>query len=161
MIRSSKPSIRVWPLATICGSKLLLRSRGTARSILETDDPALSPRVRMLINDMRLEWSELDRRIRCFDDEFATRAREDERARRLATIPGIGVLNATALLAAIGDGQSFARGRNLAAWLGLIPRQETTGGKPRLKGITKRGNVYLRKLLIHGARAAIGPLSGS
>jgi transposase len=71
------------------------------------------------------------------------------------------VLNATALLAAIGDGQSFARGRNLAAWLGLVPRQETTGGKPRLKGITKRGNVYLRELLIHGARAAVGPLSGS
>ena len=95
----------------------------------------------------------------CFDNEFAARAREDERARRLATIPGIGVLNATALVAAVGDGQSFARGRDLSAWLGLVPRQQTTGGRPRLKGITKRGNVYLRKLLIHGARAAITPLS--
>jgi transposase len=130
-------------------------------AILEGDDPALSPRVRMLISDMRFEWSELDRRIGCFDDEFATRAREDEGARRLATIPGIGVLNATALVAAIGNGQSFARGRDLAAWLGLVPRQQTTGGKPRLKGITKRGDVYLRKLLIQGARAAMTPLAAA
>jgi transposase len=130
-------------------------------AILEDERAALSPRVRVLINDMREEWAELDRRIRVFDDEFAARAREDESTRRLATIPGIGVLNATALVAAIGKGQNFARGRDLAAWLGLVPRQQTTGGKPRLKGITKRGNVYLRKLLIHGARAAMTPLSGT
>ena len=103
----------------------------------------------------------LDHRICTFDDEFATRAREDERARRLATISGIGVLSVTALVAAIGDGQSFAHGRDLAAWLGLVPRQATTGGKPRLKGISKRGNVYLRKLLIHGSRAALVSLSRS
>ena len=130
-------------------------------AILEGNEEALSPRVRELINDMRSEWGELDRRICAFDNEFAARAREDEGARRLATIPGIGVLNATALVAAIGNGQSFARGRDLSAWLGLVPRQQTTGGKPRLKGITKRGNVYLRKLLIHGARAAMIPLSGT
>ena len=129
--------------------------------ILEGGDPALSVRVCTLIKDMREEWCELDRRICAFDNEFAARAREDERARRLATIPGIGVLNATALVAAVGDGQSFARGRDLSAWLGLVPRQQTTGGRPRLKGITKRGNVYLRKLLIHGARAAMTPLSGT
>jgi transposase len=82
-------------------------------------------------------------------------------ARRLATIPGIGVLNATALVAAIGDGQAFARGRDLAAWLGLVPRQATTGGKPRLLGISKRGNKYLRKLLVHGARAALPVLAKS
>ena len=70
------------------------------------------------------------------------------------TIPGIGVLTASALIAAIGQGESFARGRDLAAWLGLVPRQVTTGGRPRLVGISKRGNKYLRKLLIHGARAA-------
>jgi transposase len=130
-------------------------------AILEDDGPALSPRVRVLISDMRSEWGELDQRIRAFDNEFAAHAREGEDTRRLATIPGIGVLNATALVAAIGNGQSFARGRDLAAWLGLVPRQATTGGKPRLKGITKRGNVYLRKLLIHGARSAMAPLSGT
>jgi transposase len=74
------------------------------------------------------------------------------------TIPGIGVLNATALIAAIGQGKSFARGRDLATRLGLVPRQVTTGGRPRLLGISKRGNKYLRKLLIHGARAALPTL---
>lgn len=130
-------------------------------SMLEGYETALSPRVRASISDMREEWCALDHRICAFDDEFATRAREDERARRLTTIPGIGVLSATALVAAIGDGQSFARGRDLAAWLGLVPRQATTGGKPRLKGISKRGNVYLRKLLIHGSRAALVSLARS
>jgi transposase len=103
----------------------------------------------------------LSPRIRRFDNEFAAHARSDADARRLATIPGIGVLNATALLAAIGDGRTFACGRDLAAWLGLVPRQVTTGGKPRLVGITKRGNKYLRKLLIHGARAALPSLATS
>ena len=124
----------------------------------EGGEVPFSPRVRALIEDMRAEWRELDRRIGAFDDEFAARARTDEAARRLATIPGIGVLNATALVAAIGTGEAFARGRDLAAWLGLVPRQATTGGKPRLLGISKRGNGYLRKMLIHGARAALPSL---
>ena len=123
-----------------------------------TQVEALSQRMRMLIQDMRSQWHELDRRIAEFDKELADWARDDEAARRLRTIPGIGVLNATALVAAIGHGESFARGRDLAAWLGLVPRQVTTGGKPRLVGITKRGNKYLRKLLIHGARAALPTL---
>src|SRR6202040_171471 len=71
------------------------------------------------------------------------------------------VLNATALVAAIGNGATFARGRDLTAWLGLVPRQGTRGGKPRLLGISKRGNKYRRKLLIHGARAALPSLSAS
>jgi transposase len=125
------------------------------------DNHSLSPRVRRLIDDMRAEWFELDGRIAAFDNEFAASARSDADARRLATIPGIGVLNATALLAAIGKGQTFARGRDLAAWLGLVPRQVTTGGKPHLVGITKRGNKYLRKLLIHGARAALPSIATS
>lgn len=121
----------------------------------------LGARMRMLVEDMRAEWRELDRRIGAFDDEFAAQARSDQAARRLATIPGIGVLNATALVAAIGMGEGFARGRDLVAWLGLVPRQITTGGKPRLVGITKRGNKYLRRLLIHGARAALPSLMTS
>ena len=118
----------------------------------------LSQRMRVLIEDMRLQWSELDRRIAELDKELAEWVRNEEAAHRLITIPGIGVLNATALIAAIGQGESFARGRDLAAWLGLVPRQVTTGGKPRLVGISKRGNKYLRKLLIHGARAALPTL---
>ena len=76
-------------------------------------------------------------------------------ARLLTTIPGIGAINATALAAAIGHAGTFGRGRDLAAWLGLMPKQMTTGGRPKLLGISKRGNVYLRKMLIHGARAAV------
>ena len=75
--------------------------------------------------------------------------------------PGKQNQEADHLRAAIGDGQTFARGRDLAAWLGLVPRQLTTGGKPRLVGITKRGNKYLRKLIIHGARSALPSLATS
>ncbi|HKW20087.1 MAG TPA: IS110 family transposase [Ktedonobacterales bacterium] len=127
--------------------------------ILQGEELWLSPRVRSLLEDMRAEWRELDRRIESFNDEFAVQAKTDDAARRLATIPGVGVLNATALVAAGGNAATFARGRDLAAWLGLVPRQLTTGGKPRLLGISKRGNKYLRKLLVHGARAALPSLS--
>ena len=130
-------------------------------AMLEGEEVRLSPRVRSLLQDMQAEWRELDRRIEAFDDEFAAQAKSDNAARRLATIPGIGVLNATALAAAVGNAATFARGRDLAAWLGLVPRQMTTGGKPRLWGISKRGNKYLRKLLVHGARAALPSLSAS
>lgn len=118
----------------------------------------LSERMRRLTEDMRAQWAELDCRIAELDKELAEWARNEEAARRLMSIPGIGVLNATALIAAIGEGESFARGRDLAAWLGLVPRQITTGGRPRLVGISKRGNKYLRKILIHGARAALPTL---
>jgi transposase len=79
----------------------------------------------------------------------------DEACRRLIEIPGIGATIATALVAAIGRGRAFEAGRAMAAWLGLVPRQRSTGGVPRLLGISKRGNKYLRKLLVHGARAAL------
>jgi transposase len=132
--------------------------------VLDGEDSSpslLSPRMRLLVDDMRAQWHELDRRIAAFDAEFVTAARSDETARRLSTIPGIGVLNATALVAAVGDARTFARARDLAAWLGLVPRQATTGGRPRLLGITKRGNKYLRTLLIHGARAVLPSLATS
>jgi transposase len=129
--------------------------------ILAGEEVRLSQRVRGLLEDMMAEWRQLDRRIEAFDDEFAALAKTDEAARRLVSIPGIGALNATALVAAIGNGATFACGRDLAAWLGLVPRQVTTGGKPRLMGISKRGNKYLRKLLVHGARAALPSLSAS
>ena len=109
----------------------------------------------MLVADIRAQWQELDRRIGEFDAEFVRWAKENEDARRLVTIPGVGVTISTALIAAVGKAETFEHGRDLAAWLGLVPRQSTTGGKPRLMGISKRGNKYLRKLLIHGARAAL------
>jgi transposase len=129
--------------------------------LLDTEKPMLRPRIRLLILDMRERWQALDQRIASLDAEFAEQARSDDRARRLLTIPGIGALNATALVAAVGDAGTFRRGRDLAAWLGLVPRQATTGGKPRLLGITKRGSRYLRKVLIQGARAAMPTLRRS
>jgi transposase len=121
---------------------------------------ALSPRIRLLIEDLRTEWRALDERIAAFDGEFVRMARDDEAVRRLTKIPGIGTINATALAAAVGHAHAFRRGRDMAAWLGLTPRQMTTGGKPRLLGISKRGNRYLRKNLIHGARAVLHLLAG-
>jgi transposase len=128
-------------------------------AVLDGGEAQLSSRMLQLIGDMKSEWAALDQRIAAFDNEFAAQAKTDVVARRLASIPGIGVLNATALAAAFGDAATFERGRDLAAWLGLVTRQMTTGGKPRLLGITKRGNKYLRKLLVHGARAALPSLS--
>lgn len=89
---------------------------------------------------------ECDRRITAF-------VRGDEAARRLAEVPGIGVVTASALVATVGDGRDFVNGRQFAAWLGLVPRQYSTGGIPRLGRITKRGDRYLRTLLVHGARS--------
>src|SRR6202035_4169919 len=125
----------------------------------QPDGSGVGPRVRLLLDDMLDQWRGLDRRIAALDDEFAAMARNDPAARRLATIPGVGVLNATALVAAIGDGRTFSRGRDLSAWLGLVPRQASTGGRPKLLGITKRASKYLRKLIIQGARAALPGLS--
>lgn len=88
-------------------------------------------------------------------------ARTDDRARRLTGIPGIGALNATALVAAVGSAETLSKGRDLAAWLRLVPRQATTGGRPKLLGITKRGSRYLRKVLIQSARSAMPSLTRS
>ena len=138
------------------------RALGLALATLVDDEGCgLSARMRALIKEARREWVELDARIAALDREFVETARTSAPARRLATIPGIGALNATALTAAVGEAEDFASARDLAAWLGLVPRQTTTGGKARLGGITKRGNVYLRTLLIHGARAALPGLSRS
>jgi len=132
------------------------------RMLFESND-ALSPRMQHLIGGpyVRAEWKELDEKIGALNREFVQLARNDAAARRLTSIPGIGVLNATALIAAVGDASSFAKARDLGSWLGLVPRQYSTGGKPRLLGISKRGNTYLRTLLIHGARAALPSLSAS
>jgi transposase len=106
------------------------RALGLALGVLlDEERPGLSPRVQVLLGEMRAEWAELDARIAALDREFVETARTSAPARRLATIPGIGALNATALTAAIGEAEDFASARDLAAWLGLVPRQTTTGGR--------------------------------
>lgn len=135
------------------------RLRHLLADLLDPATGSLSARMAFLLGDMRTRWDELGRRIAAFDAEFSAMARTDERARRLTSIPGIGALNATALVAAVGNAATFTKGRDLAAWLGLVPRQATTGGKPKLLGITKRGSRYLRKMLIQGARSAMPTLA--
>ncbi len=115
----------------------------------------LTPLFRRLLEGLRQDLEELDRRIDEMDQEIATAAKEDPVVQRLQTVPGIGPITATALVAAAGDGTQFKRGRDLSAWLGLTPGQHSSGGKERLLGISKRGDSYLRTLLIHGARSVL------
>ncbi len=97
---------------------------------------------------IKTEVADLERQLRAWH-------RSHEASRRLATIPGVGMITATALVATIGDGSQFRSGRHLAAWLGLVPRQHSSGGKSRLGRISKHGDGYLRRLLVHGARAVL------
>ena len=107
---------------------------------------------RALLRELGDELRRLDARVKRFDAQIAAR---ESACRRLSAIPGIGVLTATALVAAVGEAGKFWNGREMAAWLGLVPRQHSTGGRPTLLGVSKRGDRYLCTLLVHGARAAL------
>lgn len=122
-------------------------------SVLEDAEQPLSDRMRALTFRLWEHWRFLDAEIKKVSTELETIARSRDDCRRLLTVPGVGPLVATALVASVGDGKQFRRGRELAAWLGLVPREHSTGGKQRLLGISKRGSSYLRKLMIHGARS--------
>ncbi len=111
-----------------------------------------------MLGELFEDVGRLDRRIAAATREIERLAARDDRARRLMTIPGIGPLAATALLGALGDGRQLRRVRDLAAWLGLVPRQYSPGGKTILLGISKRGNRYVRRLLVHGARPCVAHL---
>lgn len=121
-------------------------------SALPAYQEQLPPFLYSVLLQLHSELLRLDEEIRSYEKHLERYAKESAAVRRLLTIPGIGLLTATALVAACGDPKAFKNGRHFAAWLGLVPRQETSGGKAALRGITKRGDVYLRKLLIHGAR---------
>ena len=123
--------------------------------ILEDAENSLSAMFRELLSELHEELVHLDDKITSLDEKLDNIAAQHEDCRRLLTIPGVGVLTATALIAAIGDISVFKNGRELAAWLGLVPRQHSTGGKATLLGISKRGDNYLRTLLIHGGRAVV------
>jgi transposase len=129
--------------------------------ILEDGSNALTPRSRQLLAELRQELQQLDGKLEEVTKEIGRLAREDEACRRLTGIPGIGPIISTALTAAVGNGSGFRKGRDLAAWLGLVPRQHSSGGKPTLLGISKRGNCYLRKLFIEGARGVFARLNRS
>jgi transposase len=123
--------------------------------ILEDATLNLSGSFRMLLAQLKLELDQLASCIDQMDILIQKTASENEACQRLTTIPGIGPVTATALVAAVGNASGFRRGRDLAAWVGMVPREYSTGGKQRLLGISKRGNRYLRRLFVQGARVVM------
>jgi len=113
-----------------------------------------------MLRYMRDELAELDIRLAGYNRRIRNLFRSNEMCQRIGQIEGVGPITATALVAAIGDKSCFKNGRQFAAWLGLVPKQHSSGGKARLLGISKRGDRYLRTLLIHGARAVLGKAAG-
>lgn len=124
-------------------------------TILQDTDAKLSGVVRLLLAQLKLELEQLAIRLEEADAVIQQMAQESEVCRRLDAIPGVGPITATALIAAIGNGAAFRKGRDFAAWVGLVPGEYSTGGKQKLLGISKRGNCYLRKLFVQGARAVL------
>jgi transposase len=123
--------------------------------ILEDADVKLSGALRMLLAQLKLDLDQLAERIDEADVVIQKTADENEACQRLVEIPGIGPVTATAVIAAIGNGGAFHKGREFSAWLGIVPREHSTGGQQKLLGISKRGNSYLRRLFVQGARAVL------
>ena len=123
--------------------------------ILEDGENGLPGVFRQLIDRLGAHLKELDRQVSELEVQIQNWHRESVASKRLAQVPGIGPMTASALVASIGEAKNFENGRQLAAWLGLVPRQHSSGGKPTLLGISKCGDTDLRILLIHGARAVI------
>ncbi len=139
-------------VAVACGRRVLLRR---LPEVLEEGDNELTDPARALLWELYQELSALEARMDELDRRIEQQAREREACCRLREAPGIGPMIATALVAKAGDGRHFHSARHFSASLGLVPRQDSTGGRPRLLGISKRGDKYLRTLLIHGARALL------
>ena len=123
--------------------------------ILAKRGDVLSPRMIRIMEDLSGDWRRLDERIKHITEEIEVLAHGSESCRQLMTAPGIGPLIASAMVAAIGNGTAFAKGRDFAAWLGLVPKQMSTGDRTILGRISKRGNRYLRTLIMQGARVIL------
>jgi transposase len=133
----------------------LITLRKKVPEILAYEGNELTPRARSIFRELHDELLEIEGKIAYVERKINQIFKDSEPCQRLAQIMGVGPLTSTALVAAVGDAQVFKNGRHMAAWLGLVPRQYSTGGKSRLLGISKRGDRYLRTLLIHGARSAL------
>lgn len=129
--------------------------RRAVPEVLEDGENGLSECFRALVGEEYARVCTLDKQVKELERALLSLSRQDPAFERLQAVPGFGPVVASALLGAVGDARAFAGARELAAWLGLVPRQYTTGGKPRLMGITKRGDKYLRALLVHGARSVV------
>jgi transposase len=124
-------------------------------TILAKQTEVLSPRMVRIVSDLAGDWRQLDERIEIVTDEIETLAKSDDNCRRVMTVPGIGPIISSAMVAAIGNGAAFARGRDYSAWLGLVPKQMSTGDRTILGRISKRGNGYLRMLFMQAARVIL------
>jgi transposase len=125
--------------------------RAELPGILATRTDVLSPRVVRIIEDLSADWRRLDARIEGLSGEIETFARQDQHCERLMTVPGIGPMISSAMVAAIGTGDVFSKGRDFGAWLGLVPKQISTGDRTILGSISRRGNRYLRALFVQAA----------
>jgi len=123
--------------------------------ILAKRTDVLSPRMVRIVSDLAGDWRQLDDRIETVTDEIETLAKADDNCRRVMTVPGIGPIISSAMVAAIGNGSAFAKGRDYSAWLGLVPKQMSTGDRTILGRLSKRGNSYLRMLFIQAARVIL------
>jgi len=124
-------------------------------TLLSHRTDVLSLRMIHLIEDLAGDWRRLDERIETLTRDITAVARQDAGCQRLMGIPGVGVITASAMVAAIGTGAAFSKGRDFAAWLGLVPKQISTGGRTILGGLSKRGNRYLRTLFVGGAQVLL------
>src|ERR1051325_3365729 len=129
--------------------------RNSLFAILENRKDEISPRTAKLIRGLYEDWCCLDKRIDSVTGEIEDLSQAEAKCRRLMSVPGIGPLISTAVVAAISTGEAFERGRDFAAWLGLVPRQHSTGGRSVLGRISKRGSRYLRTLLIQAAKVLL------
>lgn len=136
------------------------RLRKALPFILEDAENGFSPLARELFGDLYRQLLELDDKISFYDRKIGQIFMSSPVCQRLAQVEGVGPMTATALVAAIGDAKNFKNGRQLAAWLGLVPRQHSSGDRYKLLSITKRGDRYLRTLLIHGARSVVRRAEG-
>ena len=139
----------------LVASQQLARLRAVIPVWLEDAENGLTDRFRRLLSGLWDDLKTLDRRVAELDDEIKMIAQSEPEAKRLQQLRGVGPLVATALLATVGNAEQFANGRQMAASLGLTPRQHSSGGKDRLLSISKRGDAHLRSILIHGARSVI------
>jgi transposase len=144
-----------------CSELGITTSRGASRIhdlsviIEDPDDPRIPAFAREALAVLMAQLRAVKEAIRTLERKLQVWHRSQQASQRLTTIPGVGVMTATALVATIGDGSQFQSGRHLSAWLGLVPRQHSSGGKSRLGRISKRGDGYVRRLLVHGSRAVL------
>src|SRR5437588_7752453 len=135
--------------------------RKALAEILSSDTGVLSPRMVGLVTDLVQDWRRLDERIAAVSAEIEALAKQEDGCQRLMTVPGVGPIISSAVVAAIGNGTGFKQGRHFGAWLGLVPKQESTGDRTILGKISKRGNKYLRTLFVQAAHVVLGRRSSA